>query len=391
MVVAENATTKELNEDNFAKSELEHRLEQTSVQVEPKYKFSLGQKVILHFYGGEIGTISERLPPQDGIVWNCYKVKGLPHHIWRENELDPYDNPILTYHVGQRVRVIKVTNLAILHKIGTIEEVPVDAQHDMYKVRFANGYAHLEASKLEPFTEPTPKFNAGDKVKIVDKAIVTFGNTATIQGYAGKESENMYWVDDKIGLYSESQIESYIEENKEPIVSKDDTMDDTKEPMEEKELNLCELLKGCEGEEFWSPMFDAVKLSRIDIGDNKPLMFNWKDGVIYTRPNGVMYSNTLPIIFPSRALYEKYPLDARAAWMEWQSERKPKRWKPSLGDEYFSISGCAKVIKLKHLDNSVDLELERIHNRFRTEEEAKQAAEAVREALMKFHEKNAEK
>ena len=208
-------TEDQIDSCNNPNAELEHRLEQTSVQVEPKYKFSLGQKVILHFYGGETGIISERLPPQDGIVWNCYKVKGLPHHIWRENELDPYDNPILTYHVGQRVRVIKDTNLAILHKIGTIEEVPVDAHHDMYKVRFANGYAHLEASKLEPFTEPTPKFNAGDKVKIVDKAIVTFGNTATIQGYAGKESENMYWVDDKIGLYSESQIESYTEENKE--------------------------------------------------------------------------------------------------------------------------------------------------------------------------------
>ena len=208
-------TEDQIDSCNNPNAELEHRLEQTSVQVEPKYKFSLGQKVILHFYGGETGIISERLPPQDGIVWNCYKVKGLPHHIWRENELDPYDNPILTYHVGQRVRVIKDTNLAILHKIGTIEEVPVDAHHDMYKVRFANGYAHLEASKLEPFTEPTPKFNTGDKVKIVDKAIVTFGNTATIQGYAGKESENMYWVDDNIGLYSESQIESYTEENKE--------------------------------------------------------------------------------------------------------------------------------------------------------------------------------
>ncbi len=72
--------------------ELEHRLEQpiqASVQVEPKYKFSLGQKVVLHFYGGEIGTISERFPPEGGIVWNCYKVKELPYHLWRENELDP--------------------------------------------------------------------------------------------------------------------------------------------------------------------------------------------------------------------------------------------------------------------------------------------------------------
>ena len=132
--------------------------------------------------------------------------------------LDIYGDNITSnteYEVGQSVRVINVSNLAILYKIGKIEELPNEAHQEMYKVRFLNGYAHLEASKLELFTEPTSKFKAGDKVKIVDKSIVTFGNTATIQGYAGKESENMYWVDDKIGLYSESQIESYTEENKE--------------------------------------------------------------------------------------------------------------------------------------------------------------------------------
>lgn len=146
-------TEDQIDSCNNPGAELKHGLEQTSVQVEPKYKFSLGQEVILHFHGGEKATISERLPPQDGNVWNCYKVNGLPNHIWRENELDPYDNPILTYDVGQRVRVINVTNLAILHKIGTIEELPNNSHCDMYKVRFANGYSFLEASKLEPYTE----------------------------------------------------------------------------------------------------------------------------------------------------------------------------------------------------------------------------------------------
>lgn len=84
---------KHSNSFQFGKDELEHRLEQSSVQVEPKYKFSLGQKVVLHFYGGEKGTISERLPPQEGSVWNCYKVKELPYHLWLENELDPYTEP----------------------------------------------------------------------------------------------------------------------------------------------------------------------------------------------------------------------------------------------------------------------------------------------------------
>lgn len=84
---------KHSNSFQFGNGELEHRLEQSSVQVEPKYKFSLGQKVVLHFYGGKKGTISERLPPQEGGVWNCYKVKELPYHLWLENELDPYTEP----------------------------------------------------------------------------------------------------------------------------------------------------------------------------------------------------------------------------------------------------------------------------------------------------------
>lgn len=63
-------TEEQIDSCNNPNAELEHRLEQTiqeSVQVEPKYRFSLGQKVILHFYGGETGTISERLPPKTGL------------------------------------------------------------------------------------------------------------------------------------------------------------------------------------------------------------------------------------------------------------------------------------------------------------------------------------
>lgn len=58
---------------------------------EAKFKYKVGQKVILHFYGGEVSTITEAF--RDGGVWNKYKVKALPHHIWNENELDPYTEP----------------------------------------------------------------------------------------------------------------------------------------------------------------------------------------------------------------------------------------------------------------------------------------------------------
>ena len=59
---------------------------------EPKpFKYKVGQKVILHFYGGEVSTITEAF--NDGGVWNKYKVKMLPTRVWNENELDPYEEP----------------------------------------------------------------------------------------------------------------------------------------------------------------------------------------------------------------------------------------------------------------------------------------------------------
>ena len=66
----------------------------------------------------------------------------------------------------------------------------------------------------------------------------------------------------------------------------------------EKDLNLCELLKGHEGETFWSPMFGDIKFSRIDTDDNIPLHFEWEEGNIYIYPDGKMYSGTLPIVSP---------------------------------------------------------------------------------------------
>lgn len=154
--------------------------------------------------------------------------------------------------------------------------------------------------------------------------------------------------------------------------------------MEGKELNLCELLKGCKDIEVYSLLEGVTYIRNVD------------DSLIETvyeeyGEKGEVFVGGVCQLYPSRALYEKYPLDAKKAWDEWASDRKPKRWILTVGEEYFSISGCAKIIKLKYLDNAIDAELERVYNRFRTEEEAQQAAEAVRECLEKFHEKNSEK
>ena len=58
--------------------------------------------------------------------------------------------------------------------------------------------------------------------------------------------------------------------------------------------------------------------------------------------NGSMYGVAGNImLYPSRDLYEKYPLDAKKAWGEWQEEQKPKTpktWSELLNSDYYEWS-----------------------------------------------------
>lgn len=69
-----------------------------------------------------------------------------------------------------------------------------------------------------------PKFHKGDKVKIADVKVSTFGNIATITHCEVDEGKVFYWLNDDIGCYMENQLEPYTEP-------------ETKDNMEEKELN----------------------------------------------------------------------------------------------------------------------------------------------------------
>lgn len=114
---------------------------------EPKFKYSVGQKVILHFYGGEVSTITEAF--NDGGVWNKYKVKMLPTRVWNENELDPYEEPKPAepkFKVGDKVRYKEF--------VGTVYQI----EETDYVIRnLADGklIGWLKESDLEPYTEPT--------------------------------------------------------------------------------------------------------------------------------------------------------------------------------------------------------------------------------------------
>ncbi|MDE7464978.1 MAG: hypothetical protein K2M59_03765 [Muribaculaceae bacterium] len=192
----------------------------------------------------------------------------------------------------------------------------------------------------------------------------------------------------------------FVEKNLEPYT------EENKEPMEKKELNLCELLKGCEKHKFYSPMLSNAFIVQIREASIHIIPCDEEHGerFLFIDKSGVWTKGGQCVLYPSRALYEKYPLDAYSAWMEWQSERKPKRWraKSSAGvavseceghwDDYsyWYITSDGVIAQDEETNCKADNLRYNLGNYFRTEELAKQAAEAVRETLAKFHENHSE-
>ena len=122
----------------------------------------------------------------------------------------------------------------------------------------------------------------------------------------------------------ESDLEPYTEEKE--TMEEEEIYDryfppknsQLKDNMEEKELNLCELLKSCEGMEVYS-LLEGIAFIR-----------NVGNALITTMENnnygekGNVYVRGECLLYPSKELYMKYPLDAYSAWMEWQVEKKSK-------------------------------------------------------------------
>lgn len=87
-----------------------------------------------------------------------------------------------------------------------------------------------------------------------------------------------------------------------------------------KELNLCELLH--EGDTVYSLVDGIGKVELLD--EDGFRLNNWcfrNDGTFA----GSDSSTAKCLIFPSRTLYEQYPLDPYTAWMKWLEEQK-KHW-----------------------------------------------------------------
>lgn len=155
--------------------------------------------------------------------------------------------------------------------------------------------------------KPQPKFKVGDKVihnhknRELGQIVNYFPDEKCCYSVRfGGEYHNM--AEHQLSPYTEPEIKST-------------------EDMETKELNLCELLKGHEGKEFYSPYYGVMELMAIRDG---LLCFQNSNIGIDLLPSGHSQCSVdgYCAIFPSKALYEQYPLDAFTAWMEWKREQK---------------------------------------------------------------------
>ena len=215
--------------------------------------------------------------------------------------------------------------------------------------------------------ESKPKFDIGQKVRA--KGTKQIGTIK--EPYSNDVGYRVYFEDGDGGWdkeYSADELEPYTEP-------------ETKANMEEKELNLCELLKGCEGKRFYLLSRGYTTLKGIiwnkDTCDYSIVLTG--KGRIELYCTGKETNNeAVVILYPSKELYEKYPLDAYSAWMEWAEARKPK----------YILQAEMRLISLDGRDVE---DWEQIEIIGVPDIDLSQAAEAVRETLQKFHEQNAER
>ena len=212
--------------------------------------------------------------------WTCYYISSYVEigNIYEHNEdkTNPItiadfkrlyckeEKPQPRFKVGDKVKIVNVRNPMMLNEIGIIEEHPAK-NSPLYKVKWGeDSSTFIEGVFFEPYTEPETKPTENMKTKEKQK------------GEKGNNSENF-------------------------------------------QLDLCELLKGHEGEKFYSPIVGDCTLKAITdyiyvaVNDHPSYCF-FLDG---RREN-----SGAVVFFPSRALYEQYPLDPYTAWMKWQEGQK---------------------------------------------------------------------
>lgn len=263
----------------------------------------------------------------------------------------------------------------------TINKIEGNTAYIVYN----NGASWENISQLRPYIEPNYKFGIGDKVKFRNSKIKIVRRRFA----SPYDNEAHYSVETLDGQSPinvvESDLEPYTEEKTMEEVKDYPPYLDRPKTVVSNDLNLCELLKGCEREEFYlldcgNAILDGVQTNNSR-GDSITFLSlhstNFDSGTIIINPNGKRTVHGSVILYPSRALYEKYPLDARAAWMEWKESRKPK----------YILQAEIRLISLDGRDVE---DWEQIEIIGVPDIDLSQAAEVVRDTLVKFHSKVAQ-
>lgn len=99
------------------------------------------------------------------------------------------------------------------------------------------------------------------------------------------------------------------------------------------ELNLCKLLKGHEGEYFYSPFWGLVRLQ--DVLDEEIVIEEYEYGI---PANGILYSGGECVIYPSK--------DCRD-WSKWAGNRPDKEAKIWSDLEYCNVEVFAAIKQLE--------------------------------------------
>lgn len=113
-----------------------------------------------------------------------------------------------------------------------------------------------------------------------------------------------------------------------------------------KTLNLCEILKGHEGETFYSPCYGYITLEIIKPDNYFSIFFNYNDSTYKFTKNGKICTRKDAdcVIFPSK--------DQRD-WNKWIEENKPKPKIPKTwSDTQFNSSFT--VYELSYIDKDKD-------------------------------------
>ncbi len=150
---------------------------------------------------------------------------------------------------------------------------------------------------------------------------------------------------------------------------------ETENKYEENKLDLYDIIYKTKKIDtyFYSPVFGDVSIVR-SIPHEKEMVVS-DGGMEYSLTpwgNLVGHNKGCCILFPSRELYEQYPLDARKAWQIWADEQKPKynlHCKLFIGEDG-DLSHC--YVNETH--------------QFSTKEDAEYAAQAVKKCLERVQE-----